>query len=192
MHAPVEIHFRGITRSNELAHEIQDRVNELESKVERIDRCRVLLEAVESESFQDNNYRVQIQMSVPHHELFVGQEVDDHHQYDDPVIAIDQAFELLRDQLRDCAPDHHAETGCRRGVIAQISLPEGPENPQNGRGVISTCDGQEFCFHAEDLVDIEFQRLELGSRVEFVERAGADGPIAVSIRLVGEPQLFLI
>lgn len=196
MHAPVDMRFLGIERSNELAQEIQDKLSGLEAEVERIDRCRVVVEAVESEFFQEKNYRVQIQLSIPHRDVVVGGETDEHHEYDDPFIAVDDAFEMLRDRLRDHVEERYTEhvhgAARMRGVIAKICLPEGPEFPQHGRGMISTCDGREFYFHADDLVDIEFQRLELGSQVEFAERPGLDRPEAASIRIVGQPQVFLI
>lgn len=196
MHAPIEMLFRGVERTTELSDEIQDKLNALEEDVERIDRCRVLVEGVEGELLNEKNYRVQIQLSVPRREVFVGREIDEHHEYDDPFIAVDDAFEMLRDQLHDHVEDRytdpeHSAVGLR-GIIAKICLPEGPEHPEHGLGTISTCDGREFPFQAQDLVDVEFQRLELGSQVEFEEGTGAGRSRAASIHLVGQPPLSLI
>jgi len=194
MQIPVEISFRGMDRLQALADDIQERAQKLAGTFDRITRCEVVVEAPHRRHAQGNLYRVRIQLCVPRRELIVGHTAHDKHQHEDPFVAVRDAFSAMRRQLLDYAQELRGETKMHadspHGLIAKICLPDGPDFPQHGYGVITTCDGRNVAFRASSLHDVEFQRLELGSEVDFIEEEGDEGPQATSVSLVGHHQVI--
>jgi cold shock CspA family protein/ribosome-associated translation inhibitor RaiA len=188
MQVPVEISFRNMDRSEDLAAEIQRKANKLGEIFDRINQCWVAVEAPHLGHQQGNHYRVRIQLCVPERDLVVDYETQAERKHEDPHAAVDDSFHsirhLLKDYVRERRGGKEPDAAASHGLIAKICIPEGEDHRECGYGLISTCDGREVPFHASSLVDTEFAQLEMGSQVHFVEEKGADGPQAVSVRLV--------
>jgi cold shock CspA family protein len=52
--------------------------------------------------------------------------------------------------------------------------------------LIQTSDGREIYFHRNSLVGAEFDKLEVGTEVRFVEDLGEEGPRATTVHVVGK------
>ena len=189
MKLPTEITFRHMDRSEALVSDILSKVEKLGELFNRVTRCEVVVEAPHRRHHQGKLYRVRIELSLPKRELIVGHESHDKHQHEDPFVAVRDAFDAIRRQLMDYVQEQRGETKVHpespSGYIARICLPEGPDFPGQGYGFISTRDGREVYFHANSLEDVDFERLEIGSEVDFVEEQGDDGPQATFVRMAG-------
>jgi cold shock CspA family protein len=55
---------------------------------------------------------------------------------------------------------------------------------KDGRGYIETHDGAKFDFHRDSLEDVEFDELEIGQAVEFMQNftGNPENPCAVQVR----------
>jgi cold shock CspA family protein len=57
--------------------------------------------------------------------------------------------------------------------------------PVGRYGFLQTLDGREIYFHENSLVDGDFNDLEVGQEMVFVEEAGDKGPQASTVKPVG-------
>ena len=58
--------------------------------------------------------------------------------------------------------------------------------PDQDYGRIQASDGRDIYFHRNSLVRGEYDDLEVGSEVRFVEEAGEQGPQASTVHVVGK------
>ena len=190
MQIPVEVSFRNMDRSEYLEADVLHNVGKLEEFFDRITRCRVVVEAPHRSHHQGNLYRVRIQLGVPHRELVADRESHDRHEHEDPYVAVRDAFNAMRRQLEDYVRELRHDTKPHEvpphGRVTKILYPEGPDFPERACGFIETPDGREVYFHANSLVDGDFQELDIGTEVRFVEEAGEKGPQASSVRMMGQ------
>jgi cold shock CspA family protein len=130
----------------------------------------------------DNLYQVSIDLTVPGHEIVVNRESSQQTQFKDLDTAIAHAFDAAARQLEDFARQrranikHHDPLPHAR--VARLM-------PDARYGFIETPDGREVYFHANSLVNGDFERLALGTEVTFVEDLGDKGPQASTVKIVG-------
>jgi ribosomal subunit interface protein len=181
MQTPVEVTFRGVPRWERAETEIRERAAELERFFDRITSCRVAVEAPHLHRQKGQLYHVRIDLTVPGREIVVKRDPAAHQEHQDLYLAIRDAFRAARRQLQDYVRE-------RRGLVkAHETPPHGRVTrlfPEEGYGFLETADGQEVYFHRNAVLD-DFETLEVGSEVRFVEQAGERGPQATSLRLVG-------
>jgi cold shock CspA family protein len=53
-------------------------------------------------------------------------------------------------------------------------------------GRIASVDGGDIYFHRNSVLNLDFDALEIGTEVRFVERTGDEGPQASSVWVVGK------
>ena len=58
--------------------------------------------------------------------------------------------------------------------------------PQDDYGMIASADGREIYFYLNSLLNADFNKLQAGTSVCFVEEMGEKGPQASSVRVEGE------
>lgn len=178
MQVPVEISFRNVDRSDSVEADIREKVAKLEEFFDRITCCHVVVEAPHKHHHQGNLYHVRIQLGVPHHELVVDREPREKHAHEDVYVAVRDAFKAIRRQLedyvRELRGDSKTHPALPHGQIARLF-------PEEGYGFIQTPDEREIYFHANSLLEADFDHLEVGTEVRFVEEHGDDGPQATSV-----------
>ena len=59
--------------------------------------------------------------------------------------------------------------------------------PEKGYGFLRTVDGQEIYFHRNSVLREGFDRMEIGTGVNFFKEMGKKGPQASSVRIVDKP-----
>lgn len=187
MQVPLDISFRNMEHSDELADRIRERVDQLERFCERITACRVVVEAPHHHHRQGNLYRVRVYLSVPQRDLVVDRDPCEHHAHEDVNVAIRDAFKAARRQLEDYVREirgqtkHHEQPA--HGIVKQLV-----HDP--GYGFIETPDGREVYFHFNSVLGNDLDRLEIGCQVRFIEEPGDEGPQATSVQLVGAHHQF--
>ncbi len=183
MQMPLQITFRDMKPSAAVEDRIRERATELDQFYDRIMRCRVVVHAPHRHHHQGKLFHVRIDLTVPGAELVVNREPAMHHAYEDVYVAIRDAFDAAQRQLADYARR-------QRGDVKVHEIAPGARVaklfPEEGYGFIASADGTELYFHRNSVLNDAFDRLEVGSEVEFVEEPGDKGPQASTVRVVGK------
>ncbi len=185
MQLPLQITFRNIESSPAVEAKIRERAAELDRYHDHIMGCRVVVESPHRRHHQGKLYHVRVDLTVPGGELAVSREPAEHRAFEDVYVAIRDAFDAARRQLED-----HARRR-RREVKAHAAPPYGRVSklfPDEEYGFIETPDRREIYFHRNSVLRDAFERLQVGSEVEFTEEQGDSGPQASTVRMISKPK----
>jgi ribosomal subunit interface protein len=180
MQMPMQISFRGVPPSAAIEQAVRERAERLERFHGRITGCRVMIESPHRRHHQGKLYHVRIDLTVPGGELVVNREPADSHAHEDLYVAIRDAFDAARRRLEDHVHRQRNEVkvheGRPFGHIRRLF-------PDDGYGFIETPDGREVYFHRHSVLEDAFDALEVGTRVEFDEEMGEQGPQASTVHV---------
>jgi ribosome-associated translation inhibitor RaiA/cold shock CspA family protein len=188
MQAPVEIAFHNIEKTDWAEDAIRDHVARLEQMFVRLTTCRVRVDQRANNSNNTIPPVVRIELGVPGHRDIVVAHEPDHLQrkFQAPDLhnAINEAFRIaerrlgqFKDQLKDrtAAGRHEAANGML-GQIVEITAAQ-------DFGFLLTASGGLLYFHRNSILAGDFDRLEVGDQVHYVEDMGDSGPIATKVRV---------
>ena len=187
MELPLQITFRGMTRSAAVEQNIRERAKRLDKFSEDIMSCRVVVEAPHHHHHQGNLYHVRIEIHLHGHKtIAVSRDPKQHHAHEDVYVAVRDAFDAARRRIEDYARrqrgkiKHHEVPA--HGAIAQLF-------PEEDYGTIATQDDRQVYFHRNSVVGANFDDLEVAAEVRFVEEMGENGPQASTVKLIGKHHL---
>jgi ribosomal subunit interface protein len=181
MKLPLQIVFRNMQPSDAVEAKIRERAQDLDRFYEHVMSCRVVVELHHKHHHHGNLYHVRVDLKVPDGEIVASRDPARHHAYEDVYVAIRDAFDAVRRRLEDYVRR-------RRGVVKHH------EPPPHGRiaelypeyGKIETPDGRLVYFHRNSILDGDFDKLDIGTEVRFVEEPGELGPQASTVHIVGK------
>lgn len=181
MKVPLQVTFRDLPRSEAIETAIQEKAGKLEEVFDRIMGCRVMVEAPHRHHHKGRLYHVRIDLTVPGGELVASRSQDDNHAHEDAYIAVRDAFQAIRRQLENYARKQRGDVKAHEvaevgGVISEVY-------PHRDHGRIETADGRSIYFHRNSLSNGNFDALEVGMAVHFVEEIGEEGPQASAVYL---------
>lgn len=185
---PLQINFRNLETSEAVEAKVREKVNKLGHFYPTINSCRVVIEQRHRHHTQGNHFHVRIDLKVPGHELIAGREPDQNHAYTDVYVALRDAFSAMRRQLEDLAKHQqghvkqHEEK--RHGHITEIAA-------DKTFGRIESVDGRWLYFHRNSLIGEDFDKLQVGTPVYYVEDMGNEGPRASSVYPVGKHHILV-
>jgi len=103
MDVPVEIAFRHLDSSEAVENRIHAHIEKLKQVFDRLVSCRVTVELVTGHR-KGRKFMVTVEANVPGKPHFVGHSSnDENHLHDDVYLAIRDAFNAVRRQLKDYA-----------------------------------------------------------------------------------------
>lgn len=181
MKLPLQIVFRNMEPSAAIEADVRERVDKLDRFYEHIMSCRVAIELHHRHHHQGNLCHVRVDLKVPDSEIVASREPSEHHAHEDVYVAIRDAFNAVQRRLEDYIRR-------RRGVV------KAHEAPPHGRvvelyadyGKIETPDGRMVYFHRNSVVGGDFDHLDVGTEVRFVEETGELGPQASTVHVIGK------
>jgi ribosome-associated translation inhibitor RaiA/cold shock CspA family protein len=188
METPLEIAFHDVEPSSEIESEIREHVARLERRFERLTGCRVSVELQHRQHRTGNLYEVHVELRVPGGELAVTREphrADKKYARPDLHQALRDAFRAAERRLvahkrklnREVKPHPEAFVG----QVVEL-------HPEADHGFILTHEGTQLYFHRNSLLQGEFDRLQQGDKVRFIQTDGDTGPTAGKVWApVGEP-----
>jgi len=182
MQLPLEVTFRDMPPSQALEAKIREKAAKLDRFSDDIMGCRVVVELPHKHHHKGNLYRVRVLVTVPNGELVADRSKQDHHESQDVYVALRDAFKAIQRQVEDYAR-------VRRGQVK--SHEEAPRGhvlavfPAEHYGRISTADGRDIYFHRHALLNQDFDKLEVGMTVRYVETLGDEGPQASAVTVLG-------
>lgn len=164
MKLQLQITARDIPHSDALEAHIRQKAEKLDSFYPHIMGCRVVIEVPHKHKHQGRMFNIRLDISVPGNKLVVNREADE-----DVYVALRDAFDAAKRQLEDYnrrqRGDIKAHAPVSHGRVVRIV-------PEEGYGFIDTPDGHELYFHRENLVNNNFDKLEIGNEVHFLEAVG--------------------
>ncbi len=101
MSPDVQISFRGMGPSPSVETQVQHRAADLLRLSDRVTACRVTLEAAHRRHHQGTIYHVRVDLAVPGGKIVVNREPCEDHAHEDMHVAVRDAFDAARRQLRD-------------------------------------------------------------------------------------------
>lgn len=179
MKTQLHVVFRGFSASPALAARIDEEVADLERIWDRITACRVSLERPHRRKHHGDHFLTRIELFVPGKVLVVGRDPPEHESFEDAYAALNEAFDMVRRQLREYARVMHGRIKRHQhqqtAVVSQL-FPD--------FGFLRAGDGREIYFHRNAVLHDGWNRLDLGARVAFAEEAGDEGPQASTVRVM--------
>lgn len=182
MKIPLQITLRDIPASEAVEAAIREKAGKLDQFYPHIVSCRVAVEIPGKHKHQGKEFNVRIDITVPGSEIVVNRV-----HSEDIYVSLRDAFDAAKRQLEDYGRKQRGEIKTHepefQGHIARLF-------DEEGYGFIQTADGQELYFSRDSLVNIDFDHLESGLEVHFIEEAAAEGMqakrISVSRHAMGE------
>ena len=98
-----EIRFRDFHPSDDLAASVHEDADKLTKFFDRIQSCRVTVEAPHRHQHKGKHYRVHIHITVPDETIDVDRDADEDPGHQDVRAALRDAFDAARRQLQDYA-----------------------------------------------------------------------------------------
>lgn len=167
MQVPLQITMRGVRHSEALEAEIRERAAKLEQFYPRMISCRIAVDEFAKHHRQGREFTLRIDVHVPGKEIVVTR---DHHE--DVYVALREAFDAAKRQLEEVIREQRGDVKThdvtQRGTVARIFADE-------GYGFIETADGRELYFSRVNVVHPDFDRLEPGTPVQFIEEMADEG-----------------
>jgi ribosomal subunit interface protein len=124
MNIPLQISFRDISHSDAVEDGIREKVAKLETYTDRIISCRVVVEAPHRQHKKGTLYHIRVDLTLPGEEIVVDRDPDDH-AHEDVYIAIRDAFEAVRRQLKKSLRQTR-EKRTKKMKPSMVELPEAP------------------------------------------------------------------
>jgi ribosomal subunit interface protein len=167
MQRPLQIVIRDMPHSEAVETHIREKVEKLESFYSHIVGCKVSLEFAGKHKHQGKLFNVRLDITVPGAELVVNRDL-----HEDLYVALRDTFDAARRRLEDYGRRQRGDTkfheSPRHGHVARLF-------PEEGFGFIGTAEGDELYFSRDNVSHPDFDKLEIGSEVQFLEEAAAEG-----------------
>jgi ribosomal subunit interface protein len=183
MQIPLQIYFHHMEPSDALEAKIREKVQKIEQFTEHIMSFRVTIDQQHKHHHQGRLFSVKINITVPGNEIVVDRHPDNHHAHEDVYVALADAFDACRRQLKDYLKKRRGKVKTHeampRGRISKLS-------PYEDYGLIETPDGREIYFHRNSIVDEDFDKLSEGDSVRFSEEMGEEGPQGSTVHIEGK------
>jgi cold shock CspA family protein/ribosome-associated translation inhibitor RaiA len=188
MQVPLEIAFHNLDTSEWAEAEIRDRVADLERIYDRLNSCRIRVDQRANNSNGTIPPVVHIELGIPGRKDLVVSHEPDHlmRRYQRPDLhkAINEAFRIAERRLLDLKEQrdgrtkeaHHDAPNQALGQVAEI-------DPAGDFGFLLTREGGMLYFHRNALLSGNFDDLQRGDEVYYVEDMGDTGPIASKVRV---------
>lgn len=176
MQTTPQIDFQGVEPSSERQNKILRQIERLEERYGRATACRVVVKAPGAHHHTGGLYEINIHLSLPdRRDVAIERTPPVDERFQDFDFALNDAFKRARRRLQDQVRrmrgkvKHHdiAPTGIVKKIMAG-----------EGYGFLESADGREVYFHRNSVQDPGFDSLKLGSRVDFREEEGKEGPQA--------------
>jgi len=188
MQVPMEIAFHNIDKSDWAEEAIRDHVARLEEIYGRLTTCRVRVERRANNSSHSIPPVVRIEMSIPGTKDLVVAHEPDHlqrkFQQPDLTNAIHEAFRIAERRLAQLKERRSDRNGAMVHESAQEFSGQIAEmETDRDFGFLLTKEGGLLYFHRNCLLSGDFDALERGQEVTYVEAVGDTGPIATKVRV---------
>lgn len=177
MQVPLQITIRDIDHSDAVEARIRKKAEKLNIFSDQIISCHVVVEQTQRHQNRGRLHNVRINLTLPNKELVVNR-----NEEEDIYVAIREAFNDMERQVEETTRMIHGEVKTHpdlmQGQIVRLFR-------EDDFGFIATPNGDEYYFNADNVVHPNFNRLTVGTPVNFVSAMGDEGPQAHHVRAKG-------
>ncbi len=181
MDAQLDLTVRGMARTTEMEEAVRERFNELVLLDSRISECQVLVELTRRKLQYGNPFRVVINLKLHYAPGIVVRREPSGLSMRDPLDAtLHNAFTIVKRKLVDKAgriQHTQARPQAEYGAIVSRIFRD------KGYGFLRTDSGRSIFFHRNSVLGDEFDLMEEGTGVWFIERESEKGPWASTVRI---------
>ncbi len=187
MQVPVEIAFHNMPSQDWAEEEIRARVDKLDRLYDRIVSCRVRVEQRARNSNGTIPPVVHLELRIAgHKDVMVSHEPDrlqNKFQRPDLHNAINEAFRIAEDSLTALKDKRHSRSKEAHHEVENQFLGEVAEiTPGEDFAFLMTKEGGLLYFHRNSMLQGDFDKLQRGDEVFYVEGLGDTGPTATKVR----------
>ena len=131
--------------------------------------------------------RIDMALALPDgREVNVDRTAQADERHSDLDFAVNDAFKRARRRLQDQVRELQGQVKYHEspwiGTVVQL-------DPLGEFGLLESGDGQEIYFQRNSVLDGDYSRLAVGSRVTYAEEMGEKGPQASTVKLMGKHSL---
>lgn len=186
MQKPLELTFRNMPQSRAMTELVYEKVEKLEKLCDYITSCRVVVDKPQAHQQSGNPFQVLIQVRIPPgHDLVVRREPNENAMHDNLGTVLRDAFDALQRQVKGIVQRQHDRVKVHPQQEASAVVLELEDG--EGYGFLETVDGRRIYFHRNSVLHNDFERLEIGTGVRFMEEMGESGPQATTVQIVDKP-----
>lgn len=164
---PLHIRFVDIPHSDALEAEIRKRAEKFDEFCKHVMRCDVTVGTAGKHQTQGRMYEVHIDLTVSGTEIVINRV----HRHEDVYVVIRDAFDAATRKLQDFVREQRGDVKRHEtpvhGRVARLF--------EDGHGYIETADGTELYFQRDNLAYPQFDQLEIGTEVEFLQQVAGEG-----------------
>lgn len=146
----------------------------------------MVVEAPHEHHQEGDHYWVHLDIARPDGEWVVNRNPRQRTSHADVYLAIRDTFDAARHQLEDYVTHRQLKVKTHEtpphGKVAEPF-------PCMDFGTMLTPDGRSIYFHRNSVINVEFDKLGLGTEVRFAEEAGDEGSQAITVRVIGKHHL---
>ncbi|WP_199189356.1 HPF/RaiA family ribosome-associated protein [Trinickia dabaoshanensis] len=167
MKLPLEIFFEGLERSEAIEAAVKKHAAKLDRYYGELMRCSVRIVCDEKHKHQGKPFAVRIDLTMPGHEIVSNREA-----HEDVYVALRDAFDATSRQLEDVVRKlrgqvkTHAEP--LHGIVVSV-------NREHRFGFIRTAAEEDFYFGPDNLADLDFGEVAVGTHVHFIGEVAGEG-----------------
>jgi len=186
MQVPLTITFRNVTKSTSLEALIRKQAAKLERVCSHLVSCRISVEKPQSHQKSGSSFRVRLDVTVPpDHELVTVRNAGEGDLHQPLPTVVRRAFDATQRQLKKLTERQRGKVKSHPAQVVAGFVIRLFRN--GGYGFIKSLEGREIYFHKNTLSAAEFNRLEVGTGVQWNEEEGENGPQATVVRIVDKP-----
>ncbi|MBD3233338.1 MAG: HPF/RaiA family ribosome-associated protein [candidate division Zixibacteria bacterium] len=186
MQVPLELTFRGFEKDTKVEEYIIKKLDKLERISEDIISCRVVIEKPQEHQKSGNPYRLRLNIRVPpEKEIVISRDPGDLEMHKQLMSVVKDAFDAATRQLKEIKERRRAEV--KAHPVQQTDAIVSKIFKDEGYGFLKTLDNRDIYFHENAVLGNDFDRLEVGTGVRFVETDGDKGPQATTVQIVDKP-----
>jgi len=184
MQYPPEISYREVAKTTDIENLIHEKVDKLEKICDHITSCHISIEKPQEHMNSGSPYRVRLDVRVPpSHELVARREPGDGDLHDPLDLVIRDVFNSLERQLKKITEKQRSEVKEHPQHYASALV----DKLFDDYGFLRTIDDRQIYFHKNSVLNNDFDRLEIGTGVRFVEEDGEKGSQASTVQIVDKP-----
>jgi cold shock CspA family protein len=186
MKIPLELTFRDVLKTETIENLIRKKVEKLHKICDSMTSCTIAVEQPQKEMKQGSPYRVRIQCNVPPgYNIIAKREPGQGDMHDDISAVIRDTFQTAERELKKLQQQQRDEIKTHPMQETQAMVNKLFRG--QGYGFLRTIDNREIYFHKNSVLHGDFERLEIGTGVRFIESLGDKGPQATTVQIVDKP-----
>jgi cold shock CspA family protein len=183
MQCPIEVNFRNVRKTNDIENLIDEKMAKLERICGRIVSCRVTVEKTNHHQRTGSPFCVCLDMIVPPgHELIVKHKSTEGNLHDSLSNVLREVFNSAARQLKELLQRQRGKM--KRHNQKRPTAFVSKVFPERNNGFIKTVNGHEVFFHKNNVLNGDFNRLEIGMGVRFVAELDEKGPRATTVEII--------